>query len=179
MNRRCDAVLQKVERADQHIQNLDAATRQFCGTQVNGLRFEDNQESRERTYYLVNTPEVPPSISLIVGDALHNLRSALDHLAWQLVEVGGGTPGKWTSFPIADDASKYIPAFVSGKIKGARQDAIEAINLIKPYKGGADDIWRLRELNNIDKHRLLLTGCLSIPSRALMPVTCSPKSAQS
>ena len=38
--------------------------------------------------------------SLILGDLLHNLRSALDHLAWQLVVDGGGTPSQDTNFPV-------------------------------------------------------------------------------
>jgi hypothetical protein len=40
-----------------------------------------------------------------------------------------------------------------------RQDAQNAIHAIKPYKGGNDTLWRIHELNRIDKHRLLLTAC--------------------
>jgi len=38
-----------------------------------------------------------------------------------------------------------------------RQNAIDAINAVKPYKGGNDTLWRLHKLNNVDKHRLLIT----------------------
>jgi hypothetical protein len=34
---------------------------------------------------------------------------------------------------------------------------IDAIDATKPYKGGNDQLWRLHRLNNIDKHRLLVT----------------------
>jgi hypothetical protein len=37
------------------------------------------------------------------------------------------------------------------------QAAIDAIDATKPYKGGNDCLWRLNQLNNIDKHRLLIT----------------------
>jgi hypothetical protein len=33
-------------------------------------------------------PEIPRFIGLMMGDAVHGLRSALDHLAWQLVLHG-------------------------------------------------------------------------------------------
>ncbi len=35
--------------------------------------------------------------------------------------------------------------------------AVDAIDATKPYKGGDDRLWRLHRLNNIDKHRLLIT----------------------
>jgi hypothetical protein len=37
-----------------------------------------------------------------------------------------------------------------------RQDAIDAINAVKPYKGGNDTLWILHKLNNIDKHRFVI-----------------------
>jgi hypothetical protein len=35
--------------------------------------------------------------------------------------------------------------------------AIKAIDAFKPYKGGNEHLWKIHELNNIDKHRLLFT----------------------
>jgi hypothetical protein len=43
-----------------------------------------------------------------------------------------------------------------GKIKYLRQNVIDVLNTIKPYKGGNDALWKLSKLNNIDKHRLLV-----------------------
>ena len=34
---------------------------------------------------------------------------------------------------------------------------IKAIDALKPYKGGNDALWRIHELDNIDKHRALFT----------------------
>lgn len=39
-----------------------------------------------------------------------------------------------------------------------RKDAKDAIDAVKPYKGGDDTLWRLHELNRIDKHRLLIAA---------------------
>lgn len=84
--------------------------------------------------------------------------SALDHLAYQLVcsDTGDNPPNpNWIYFPISDDASKYRQK-KSGKIAGAAQATFDAIDGLKPYKGGNDLIWKLYRLNNIEKHRLLL-----------------------
>jgi hypothetical protein len=35
--------------------------------------------------------------------------------------------------------------------------AIKFIDALKPYKDGNDALWRIHELNNIDKHRTLFT----------------------
>src|SRR5438309_1587988 len=57
------------------------------------------------------------------------------------------------------------------QLKGARPDAIKAIDATKPYKGGDDALWRLHHLNNIDKHRLLLTVGSALRSVDFEPIT--------
>jgi len=84
--------------------------------------------------------------------------SALDHLAYQIVcsDTGDDPPNpKAIYFPIADDAAKY-EAGKRPKLKGARQETFDAIDVLKPYKGGNDLLWSLSRLNNIEKHRLLI-----------------------
>jgi hypothetical protein len=111
---------------------------------------------------------VPVGIGLIVGDALHNLRSTLDHLAWQLVLEAGSAPTSSTSFPIFDDAAKYGRGALS-KLAGMRQSAIDAIAAIKPYKGGNDTLWRLHRLNNVDKHRLVISVGFTNTAHSITP----------
>jgi hypothetical protein len=38
-----------------------------------------------------------------------------------------------------------------------RSEAVKAIDALKPYKGGNDVLWRIHELDNIDKHRTHFT----------------------
>jgi hypothetical protein len=89
-----------------------------------------------------------------------------------LVTVGVGCPPlkPWEiEFPIADKPSEY-PRLRDRKVKGARQDALDAIDAAKPYKGGNDTLWRLHKLNNVDKHRLLLTVGSSFRSINISPL---------
>jgi hypothetical protein len=44
------------------------------------------------------------------NDAVHNLRSALDYLAWQLVEVNGNTPNEKTCFCIGSARTGTLPS---------------------------------------------------------------------
>jgi hypothetical protein len=51
-------------------------------------------EAGSASLYVSDVKSVPDDISPIIGDAIHNLRTALDYLMWQLVESGGGVPDK-------------------------------------------------------------------------------------
>jgi len=162
----------KAERAIEHIDNLgNVLLKAFPGgrRQPYGIRFEDDLNTLERTYYVVSVPDVPLEVTLIVGDVLQNLRSSLDHLACHLIRKGKGTVTTQSCFPIAGEAAKYVPSFFDRKIEGMRQEAKDAIHAIKPYKGGNDALWRIHELNKIDKHRLLLTACSTHIGRSATP----------
>jgi hypothetical protein len=153
----------KVERAKQHILDLNLRLKAFLNSNPYKVGTYRNPETRQLTYFLTGVRNVPPQIGLVVGDVIQNLRSALDHLAFQLYMLGpggqAGGAGSRTYFPIADDSAKYkIEA--PRKIKGLQPDAIKAIDAVQPYKGGntdkSDTLWRLEKMNNIDKHRLLI-----------------------
>jgi len=148
----------KVERAKQQLSELDTTLGAFFRTNPYKVGTKRDPQTRRLIYYLVSVRDVPLEISVIAGEVLQSLRSALDHLAYQLVLVGTGQSGPFNHvyFPIFDSASKY-QAGKLGQIKGMRQDAIDVIDGLKPYKGGNDILWRLHKLNIVDKHRLLVT----------------------
>jgi hypothetical protein len=98
----------------------------------------------------------------MIGDAAHNLRTALDHLAYHLVLVGtdnGEVRSKgWEKiqFPIAHSADSYKSDRTAGKVQGMERKAIEAIDALKPYKGGNEPLWLLNKIDNADKHSFIL-----------------------
>jgi hypothetical protein len=162
MSKRLDGALSKVERAKQHIRDLDTELRAFYATNPYVVGAKRNPETRQLIYYIVSVQDVPLSISAVAGDVLHNLRSALDHLAYQLVRSGLGREptereARPIAFPIARSAQE-LETLVPGKVKGASQRAIDAIKAAKPYKGGNDALWLIHSLNNIDKHRVLIAA---------------------
>jgi hypothetical protein len=57
-------------------------------------------------------------------------------------------------FPIARDFPTY-ESEKAKKLEGIRPEAVKAIDDLKPYKGGNAHLWRIHELDNIDKHRAL------------------------
>ena len=160
----------KIERAKEHIDDLKPVVDafRFSLTQPDVIGSKSDPQTGELTFYIIDLPKAPATLSTISGDALHNLRSSLDHLAHQLVLVAGKKPTLRTSFPIFESATKY-KAKSPGKVEGMRKDAIDAIDAIKPYKGGNDTLWLLNKLNNIDKHRLLIAVGYSNYFRSITP----------
>ena len=148
----------KLEWAERHIYNLQDAWDIF---RKDGYRvaFNDDLRTGDRTYYLTDAAPIDPDFSLIIGDAIHCLRSALDHLAYHVMSITPGITKKrlrHVYFPIGEDANEYITVKRT-RIEGMRQDAIKAIDAIEPYGGGAGEIlWHLHTLDIIDKHKLLI-----------------------
>lgn len=105
-------------------------------------------------------PTLSFDVISLAGDIIHNLRSALDHLAYQLALIGSPSLSepelKQIEFPIADSFTKY-EAIKIGKVKGMRPEAVGAIDALKPYRTGNDALWRIHQLDIIDKHRTLFT----------------------
>lgn len=151
----------KIERAITHIDELAVACKRFIDADPYTLgRVIDPKTG----YYgfTVNDLKPPPlEIGLIAGDVIHNLRSALDHLAYQLVLANGQVPSRHTCFPIFEDAARF-KAMDPRKVKGMSQGAIEAIEAARPYKGGNEPLWIVHELDIADKHHALLATLVSV-----------------
>jgi hypothetical protein len=157
----------KIERAKKHLQNLAAdilaverrtvilrkGHRQERNTSPNGVNLSISMGFPSSDSFLdtiVCSPDVPAG----VGDVAHNLRTALDHLMGHMLVVAGSGVTNRDSFPISESLTKY-ESRKAGIVNRIRPKAIEALDLLKPYKGGNLDLWRIHELDRIDKHRAL------------------------
>jgi hypothetical protein len=121
---------------------------------------QDDPNSPDPIVYVAKADPVPPEMLCVVGDAIHNLRSALDHLACALIYVNGSKPSPKVEFPILDGpiTTAKREARFAGKVEGMRKEVIDAIRDIKPYQGGNDALWRVHRLDVIDKHDVLIGG---------------------
>jgi hypothetical protein len=150
----------KIERADNHIDDLKTAVRSFFDANPYKVSHRRDPHTRKLIYYVESAQPVPIIVAAIAGDALHCVRDTLDHLTQQLYLVGAGNAKGYrdqTSFLISKNA-KDFKSTLPGKVQGMRKDAVDAIRALEPYPGGKGaDLWTLHRLNNIDKHRLILT----------------------
>lgn len=159
IDERLKHVALKVKRAKEHIADVDAQLRAFYSTEPYKVGATIQPETRRPVYYVTRAHPTPESVPLVAGDAIQNLMSALDYLAYQIIcsDTADNPPNpNWIYFPIADDAMKY-ESKKAGKMRGAAKDSFDVIDGLKPYRGGNSLLWMLYKLNNVEKHRLLLT----------------------
>ncbi|MGD9852471.1 MAG: hypothetical protein AB7T38_14530 [Nitrospirales bacterium] len=145
-------VTAKLDRAKKHLFDLKIIHEEF----VNSHPIEIQQAGG--TFYVKSIKEPGAIFAATIGDIIQNLVSALDHLAYQLVCMGKNSEGpfNYVYFPFSENEEKYQKRKLQ-KLKGAKQNVLDLMDKVKPYKGGNNILWRLHELNNIDKHRLLIT----------------------
>ena len=108
---------------------------------------------------LKKAPEpLPLALSALLGDAIQNLRAALDYCAWAAAgdEIRRTQPCD-VSFPLYEDAAK----FATWRIKKETwygQPTLDAIDRAQPFHAPTDALHPLlvlQHLSNVDKHRLL------------------------
>jgi hypothetical protein len=146
----------KLERAKSHIDDLVAAIERFYETNPYDGIVQDNPETNRRELTVTRADSLPDELAVICGDAVHNLRSALDHLIWQLIVANSRKPNENAAFPIWRSESKFKSGR-PGYAKGISKPALDVLYALKPYKGGNDALWLIHKLDIVDKHRLLLT----------------------
>lgn len=162
--KRIDGIRLKIKWAKKHIRELDAAINRFLQDQPYRIGAKPHRipQIEHTTLYVAEVKPIPDEISLILGDAIHNLRSALDYLMWQLVEAYGGTPNKSIYFPIADTVQQYQSAIGNREIQKIAPNALDIIESVQPYVTPDQTLWLLHQLDIIDKHRLLLTVAIAM-----------------
>jgi hypothetical protein len=150
--------LAKIERAKEHIRDLDREKTAFLALNPYTVTPEYYVEHGATAYFLDECREIPICVPLLTGDAAHCLRTALDYLAYSLVPtVVGQEPATHIYFPICKGLKEYRTESVR-KTDGIPQSTKDRIDAFKPYLGGDDRLWKLHQLDIVDKHRLLTTA---------------------
>jgi len=113
----------------------------------------DNQK-RELTHFIDQKENVPAFIALTVGDAIHNLRAALDHVIWAM--IGDKARNAWSvQFPFARSQADLEDAIQKREIALAGQRVVDVIRQLKPFDGGNRLLYALNKLDVEDKHKLI------------------------
>jgi hypothetical protein len=159
----------KLERADKHIKTLEAAIQEKWGSHSILVPLTRKFEAKKRAvvFRIGRVIKVPDDWSLIVADAVHNLRCALDHLAWQLAlrhYKGRSIPKRlWREiqFPVVTQDKEW--PHCREHFTDADADKLKNFQPFKapppePYRKTWDvfrEFFGARGVSNIDKHRRL------------------------
>ncbi len=159
-----DSARLKIKRAKKHILDLDTLIGNFCDSNPYAILAKPHRipEINHTTLYMGEIDSIPDIINLTIGDAVHNLRTALDHMAYQLVFANGRSSADHVHFPICDPCEKFTSAAHGGKIKGMSVGAKKLVRAVQPHVTGDNTLWYLHRLDIVDKHRLVITSNLDL-----------------
>ena len=170
-----EAVDLKLNRAKDHFYALSEQITAFqTDPESYSLALEHEAERGLGVCRVAEVHSPPVGIGLGIGECLHQYRTALDHLLFQLVIAHQkGRPAakveRRAEFPIFNSGPKFrrmnkrkgVPAPGSGrsKIQDIAPEAQAIIERLQPYHRRKNpdtrSLRQLQELSNIDKHRLL------------------------
>jgi hypothetical protein len=172
-----DSARVKVHRATEHLQALEEKVAAFSDHPHSFVTEEHNGEERLRFI-----EEPPAEIAILAGEIVYQLRSALDHLAFELVKSSPATSGRqqkrWErncEFPLLSSVptatgtppvnktlDEIYQQFKGSCLPGITRKSFEVVEKFQPYHGGdgPTQLGWIASLSNIDKHRHFHILCL-------------------
>jgi hypothetical protein len=159
----------KLKRAQYHVVEIKSEVRRYAESHpYEVVRIPQSKRNQHRWRYALHMTSQPdPMLTVIFGEFIHDLRTALDNI------VAASVPRKYkytAGFPIStkdvmelDEFGKFVfRANEAGKrftdsLKGLPDDAIAFIEKVQPYRPGNDpdthSLALLARLDNASKHR--------------------------
>jgi hypothetical protein len=157
-----------MQRASEHVRELNREIKIFFDAEPYELihefdpdppkdMFPPGGQVRGAHLYRVNAAPVPDRFSILAGDVIRDLRSALDYLAWQLALVYADPPPERTEFPIFKDKAIFDKRH-KRLIGGIDPELHPKLERIQPFNAMGDaeknPLWVLHRMANDYKHRL-------------------------
>jgi hypothetical protein len=164
----------KFERASFHFAELQSVAAQYLQRMPYTITRDEESDPFKVLFWITLLEEPPAEIALAAGDAIHNLRSALDHIIYEISAKFEVNPAR-TGFPLLMDEAEWEKRGNNGRLhRGCGLDRVrwlppEAIRMIRnmqPWPRSEPfmpDLWgpnrqSLRELHDLDindKHKNL------------------------
>jgi hypothetical protein len=148
----------KLDWANKHIENFNRLITSLPSAYLSSIVVNPETGGESIKYDLVNRDKLFTECALTIGDALHNLKSALDYAwAYTIKKIYPSGLDNFSKFPIYESADKLKSALHGRNIDIISPTLFDLIiSKIQPYNGGDDTLWCIHRLNILDKHQLLI-----------------------
>ncbi len=145
----------KIERAKRHIADFQAMAQAFFEEQPYGLIADVDPQTGENIYRVLVKKQIPIELSALLGDAIHNLRTALDYAVTDMIKAADGEIKYNERFPIVGRRKALKPRGVSEVpfVGGPSNRLIRFLNRDKCASAG---LWTLHWLDIMDKHHSIV-----------------------
>lgn len=140
----------KLKMALKYIDEVDAGLKAFDSSNPMSAKF-DGKGGIE--FY---RKEIPPNVNSTLGDAIHNMRAALDLMAAELARITSGND-KNVYFPFANSKDELQGQIEEKNFNRAGDDAVALLKKYEPHKGGNEKLRAIHDLDIRDKHKSIIT----------------------
>ena len=168
----------KLDRASHHLDSLNAKVREWRERETHRYVSHIDRKSGKQFVNIKFPEPVSAELRLIIGDCLHNLRSSLDNLVYDLALAYIGIDplperlARGLEFPVFGDRVMDSREH-RRKIGCLDPEAQAIIKGMQPYNRGdefaSDPLWKLHQLSNMDKHRVPHVAQVAVSAVADFP----------
>ncbi|MBI4266164.1 MAG: hypothetical protein HY657_17450 [Acidobacteria bacterium] len=161
-------IVAKLRRSDEHIVTLYNEAARYQNTNPHHLRGHRDTGKGKPGFTLHFAKQPPLYFAVIIGDAVHNLRSAIDYIAHELTVRNGALPTRKTQFPIGLTEDDFLnQAITLKKLNTVSIKALKIVSAFQPYRMDADKtrvhpLYQLTKLSNMDKHHTLALSAIAV-----------------
>jgi len=152
-----NSALLKVSRAAKHVGELNEL---FQKKRPATFIVKTDTYTGKRSAIGKHDEAVMNEAAVICGDIVHNLRSALDHTYWEIVSphCTSDKERRNTQFPFTSKANEFLKTLHDGYANRAGTGFYCAMRNLRSHgeTGGNEMLFLVREMSNLDKHRLLI-----------------------
>jgi len=146
----------KIRRAEKHYDELSSL---FRKSKPFKYFLETNCKTGDKATFAKRDEDVANDAAIIIGDIIHNLKSALDHAYWNCTEKFAKSDGerKAIQFPITSTEKALRESVLPGLPSRVSDSFAKALESLKPYReGGNKLLCAIHDLDVLDKHKLLI-----------------------
>jgi hypothetical protein len=148
---------QLIDRARDHIRDLEALVAEFWGRKPFAPTIERDESAGQQVHKVRLTENFPNRPATVAKDAFSNLRDALDHAVYaSAVTMKPGSAPTKTAFPFADDAPGVSRRLLSKDLRDIPAAMRPLLESFEPHKSGNQLLWGLNRTRNVETHRIVV-----------------------
>src|SRR5258708_6229133 len=147
----------KIGRANKHIEEFNSEIQRYVDENPHTVlvKFAPHLGCDVLQLFAPQKP-IPQKIVLPIGDAIHNLHTALDFIWYEFVSQFA-TPSPYTRFPFHKTKVGVANAISQRKIPPSLKAVGDfVLDVVQPYDGSDTSVWAFHDLDITDKHEYLI-----------------------
>lgn len=146
----------KLRRSRHHLHELEDLLCKYQSENASPLLVQEDPVTARSEWVVSVTSDIGDSLSVCLGDLIHNARASLDLLVNTLLIDAGGTPTKETYFPFVKNAEQLPNRLTRTGLDKLKPHHVSVLKSHPPAQTINPLLYAVHDLDIVDKHRSIL-----------------------